>query len=123
MKAKEIAMFESILLDRKEQILSNLTIMAKEMSSTQRDDLKDEADHASASEAAQKSDAISLQQRAELEEIEYSIGKIKKGTFGICDMCEEQIGIPRLKAKPFAKYCIVCREIVEKERGIGRKRG
>jgi len=122
MKAKEIAMFEQILLERKEQIVNNLQTVAKEIASTQRDELKDEGDYASASEEVLKGDAISAQQRAELEEIEYSLGKIKKGSFGVCEMCEEPIGMPRLKAKPFAKYCIVCREVVEKERGIARKR-
>ena len=30
-------------------------------------------------------------------------------------MCEEKIQEERLKIKPFAKYCIMCREIIEKE--------
>jgi DnaK suppressor protein len=30
-------------------------------------------------------------------------------------MCEEEINPARLEIKPFAKYCIDCREIVEKE--------
>ena len=30
-------------------------------------------------------------------------------------MCEEPINPERLKIKPFAKYCIDCREIIEKE--------
>jgi len=29
-------------------------------------------------------------------------------------MCEEEIGEQRLKVKPQARYCIVCREIAEK---------
>lgn len=33
-------------------------------------------------------------------------------------MCEDPIGLPRLKAKPFARYCIVCREIIEKENKV-----
>lgn len=122
MKTKEIAQFETILIERKEQILQNLSAVANEIAQTQRDDLKDEGDIASASEEMLKGDAIILQQRKELEEIEQSILKIKKGTYGICEMCEEPIGLPRLKAKPFAKYCIVCREIVEKERN-GNRRG
>ena len=32
----------------------------------------------------------------------------------ICEMCEEEISMARLRAKPTAKYCIVCREIIEK---------
>jgi DnaK suppressor protein len=50
----------------------------------------------------------------ELAEIEIALQKIKDGLYNVCDMCEEAIGIQRLKVKPHAKYCIDCREIAEK---------
>ena len=31
-------------------------------------------------------------------------------------MCEDEISIDRLKAKPQARYCITCREIIEKQK-------
>ncbi len=121
MKQKEIEAFKQILVDQKAQILQNLQAVATELSQTQRDELKDEGDIASASEEILKGDAITLQQKTELEEIEYALSKIHKSTYGVCEMCEESIGMPRLKAKPFARYCIVCREIVEKERNTHRR--
>ena len=50
----------------------------------------------------------------ELKEIDESLGKINAKTYGVCEMCEEEISMARLRAKPAAKYCIVCREIIEK---------
>ncbi len=108
-------MFEQLLKERKIQLEKNIASFANEQVGAQKDDLKDEGDLASASGGAVISDAIIMQQKKELEEIEYAFKKIKDGTYGICEMCEDPIGIPRLKAKPFARYCIVCREIVEKE--------
>jgi len=116
-----MAQFETILLERKAQIIQNLSAVANELAQTQRDELKDEGDIASASEEILKGDAITFQQKTELEEIEAALVKIHNGSYGICEMCEESIGMPRLKAKPFAKYCIVCREIVEKERNSIRR--
>lgn len=58
--------------------------------------------------------SIGAQQRYELAAIDVALGKIANKTYGICEMCEEDIGIARLKVKPHARYCIVCREIVEK---------
>ena len=52
----------------------------------------------------------------ELAEIEAALGKIKAKQYGICEMCEDDIGFQRLKVKPHAKYCIVCRPIVEKNK-------
>jgi DnaK suppressor protein len=56
-----------------------------------------------------------VQQRKELNEIELALDKIKQGTYGICEMCEEPIGKARLEVKNFARFCITCREITEKE--------
>ncbi|MDD3467290.1 MAG: RNA polymerase-binding protein DksA [Campylobacterales bacterium] len=115
LKAKDIAYFEQVLAERKEQLLKNIESFAAEQHEAHNDDIKDEGDHASANGGAIIGDAIILQQKKELEEIEYAFTKIKNKTYGVCEMCEDPIGLPRLKAKPFARYCIVCREIVEKE--------
>lgn len=51
--------------------------------------------------------------RAELSEIEKALKKIENKTFGKCEMCKEEIDIKRLEAKPYARFCIKCREIFE----------
>jgi len=58
---------------------------------------------------------IYLKQKQELKEIEEALKKIEEGRYGICEMCDEPISEERLKIKPHAKYCIICREIIEKE--------
>lgn len=50
----------------------------------------------------------------ELKDVENALEKIKKGTFGICEMCDDIIDVERLKAKPHARYCIKCRELFER---------
>ena len=76
--------------------------------------MSDEFDIASISTDQLIEQSISAQQKAELNEIDQALEKITNKTYGICDMCEEEIGTPRLKVKPHAKYCIACREIIEK---------
>ena len=56
---------------------------------------------------------ISENLKSELGEIKHSLEKIKDKTYGICELCSEDIDIARLKIKPFARYCIMCRQIVE----------
>ncbi|RXJ60950.1 hypothetical protein CRV04_02595 [Candidatus Marinarcus aquaticus] len=53
-------------------------------------------------------------QLQELTEIDIALKKIEDKTYGICEMCDEQIGIKRLKIKPHAKFCIHCRPLYEK---------
>ncbi|TLD96752.1 RNA polymerase-binding protein DksA [Helicobacter jaachi] len=50
----------------------------------------------------------------EVREICNALQKIKDGIFGICEMCDDQIDVERLKVKPHAKFCINCRELFEK---------
>lgn len=50
---------------------------------------------------------------SELDEIERALDKIKRDIYGICEMCGDEIHSERLEAKPFARFCIRCREIFE----------
>ncbi len=107
--------FESKLLDRRVQIEKNLTGTSLELDQMRDLELNDEGDFAAASAETIVDSAILIQQRKELNEIELALAKIKKGSFGICEMCEEPIGRARLEVKNFARFCITCREISEKE--------
>ncbi|MBL0708173.1 MAG: RNA polymerase-binding protein DksA [Sulfurimonas sp.] len=115
MRDSDLRYFESLLLDRRVQIKKNIDDASREIATLKNDDVGDEADHASVSNDRMIEQAISAQQSRELVEIDFSLSKIKSGGYGVCDMCEEDISFQRLKVKPYAKYCIVCREIIEKQ--------
>ena len=34
-----------------------------------------------------------------------------KGTYGECEGCGEEISAARLKALPWARYCVTCQEL------------
>jgi len=115
MRNSELQFFVDMLESRKEQIQKNIAGVEKELNELNSLELNDEGDHASVSNDNLREVAIGQQQELELIEIEVALGKIKDKQFGICEMCEEDISIQRLKVKPHAKYCIDCREIVEKQ--------
>ena len=48
-----------------------------------------------------------------IKKIKTALLKIEEGTFGICESCDEQIGIERLKARPVTAYCIRCKTQME----------
>ena len=111
----ELNDFQNKLLDRRVQIEKNLRGTTLELEGMRELELNDEGDFAAASAETIIDSAILVQQRKELNEIELALDKIKAGVFGICEMCEEPIGRRRLEVKNFARYCITCREITEKE--------
>jgi DnaK suppressor protein len=112
---EELKEFENRLLERRAQIEKNLEGTTLEMKEMRDLELNDEGDYAAASAESIVDSAILVQQRKELAEIDLALDKIKKGTYGICEMCEEPIGRARLEVKNFARFCIICREINEKE--------
>lgn len=111
---EEIAYFKKELEDRKAQIENNLNTTSGEMSQMRSNDLRDEGDHAAMSLETAVDNAIMTQQSEELKEIEDALDRIKNNTYSECEMCGVDISIERLKVKIFARYCISCREVVEK---------
>lgn len=115
MRDSDLKYFENMLLERKAQIKKNIEDAKKEIETLKDDEVGDEADHASVSTDRMIEQAISAKQARELGEIDFTLAKIKSKGYGVCEMCEEDISFQRLKVKPQAKYCIVCREIIEKQ--------
>ena len=114
MQTSELNYFKEILESKQEQIVKNINDVNSELHQLNNLELNDEGDHASVNNNSMVESAIVHQQEKELSEINVTLGKISNGDYGICEMCEEQIGFQRLKVKPHAIYCIDCREIVEK---------
>lgn len=47
--------------------------------------------------------------------VKEALEKIDDGTFGICEVCEEEIEMKRLEARPVTTLCLRCKE--EQEQG------
>ncbi len=54
----------------------------------------------------------SLIERAEerLKAIDFAFNRLEQGLYGVCAQCGEDIAIERLRAVPFAVFCIDCQE-------------
>lgn len=48
-----------------------------------------------------------------IRKIERSLQDIEDGVYGLCEHCEEEISVQRLKARPTARYCIACKTQME----------
>lgn len=71
-------------------------------------DTGDEADQAQAAMDRDLQFELSDTERNTLDQIEGAIRKIDKGTYGACEQCRQPIETLRIKALPFARYCIRC---------------
>jgi RNA polymerase-binding transcription factor len=70
-----------------------------------------DADEFAAKAANQDVSATTLELRTQmLKEIDRSLKTMATGTYGVCEDCGEEISPNRLKAIPWARYCLTCQE-------------
>src|SRR5215510_2599945 len=103
------------LTARKEQILKQLNEEVKEGKETALDEGMDTYDLASEERTREINLILSDRDREKLQAIEEALERIRAGTYGICDMCEEEIAPERLEALPFTRLCVSCQGDLEKE--------
>jgi RNA polymerase-binding protein DksA len=53
--------------------------------------------------------ALLQRTREQFAEVECALGKLGKGTYGLCDSCGKSIPLARLEAMPQANLCLDCK--------------
>ena len=108
MKAILIKMKEDTLSEIKKSIKSGSTVTTGEPSG----DIYDQA----SSERDRELDLLlGDREREKLANIDEALVRLEEGEYGICEECEEEIPLGRLKALPFARYCVKCKSDIEKQ--------
>ncbi len=115
MEAKDLKHFQGVLQKRQAQILAQLNYDASEIEGLLGSEPNDNVDFSTINTSSQIEQAIAENLRVELDDIALSLQKIRQNTYGICELCGENIDLNRIKIKPHARYCKNCREFVEKE--------
>ncbi len=100
--------FGRLLVARRNQLLRE-ALMRREASRG----LTDSADLIEAAYHSQESEITARLRQTEsrlLRAIEEALQRIRRGNFGICANCGERIGRARLKAVPWTRLCLRCKE-------------
>jgi len=71
-----------------------------------------------ATETYEQAKGVSLKRNeaALLWQVEHALQKFEQGTYGICESCGVPIDRARLKAIPYALYCLECQTRLERGR-------
>lgn len=112
MNQEMLKQFENLFIELKKSTLNEMKLEASPA------EKGDEADLSI--EDRQRALELKLlgRQNFMLKKIDNALFKIKNGTFGICEECDGEIEMNRLRARPIATQCIACKE--EEERGEGQ---
>ncbi len=96
--------FEKLLKEKLVHIEENIVQLRSELDSVGSDDgINDMQDLASLHSLSEKDNTILHQQEHELKETIHALGKIKNGTFGICEKSTKPIPVERLRVNPIAR--------------------
>ena len=57
---------------------------------------------------------LSDREREKLHSIDEALLRINEDEYGVCEECDEEIPLGRLKALPFARHCVKCKTDLEK---------
>lgn len=105
------------LLASRDELVSDILQIDSELHDTQADqDKSDELDYSSKYEQADVTAGLLQTGWNELREINDALTRIDTGAYGICLATGDPIGIERLRARPWAKYCIEYARTLEKSR-------
>lgn len=115
MNTGDLEALKKMLEDRLEEIFNCLDLDSK-ISEFDMTNLNDEMDFISANLQHNLNEIIVQKHGNEIKKITKALKKFSNDTYGICEMCDEEIRIERLQIKPHAEYCVKCREIYEKDK-------
>ncbi len=120
MKKEDLEFFKNLLNDRLQELLSHADDTVTGMTKP-KENFADPTDRAS--HEAERSFELRIRDREHklIKKIKKALARIDNETFGICETCEEDISIKRIKARPVTTQCIECKsreEDMEKALGI-----
>ncbi len=110
--------FKKLLEDQLEQLLQEAGKTVSEMTD-ENGNFPDPTDRASLESDRNFELRIRDRERRLIMKIRAALARIEKGTFGVCEACEESIGIGRLRARPVTELCIDCKTEQERKEKIG----
>jgi len=112
-KTNSSEVFRRKLVDHQKEILNLYQRDLKVGQEASDDGTEDIVDRANNSYNREFMFALSDAERQMLLEIEDALERLDEGGYGICLNCSDDIPKIRLRAVPWARYCIDCQEQVE----------
>jgi RNA polymerase-binding protein DksA len=120
----EVEMFRHLLLEKRNELLGNVSYMEMDALREDRSDLSNMPIHMAdaGTDSYEQEFTLGLMdsERKLITEIDQALDRIEDGTYGICQGDGEPIPKLRLEAIPWARYCVACANIQEKR---GRNSG
>lgn len=118
--------FNRLLLVERKRLRDELSEMVEHQLKTEEKPVADAANEDDlvdvATETFEREKELALESTVQgmLEMVEEALQRVRDGTYGVCDGCGKPIDGNRLRAIPYARLCIKCKEREERHRPVAR---
>jgi len=120
MNSRELKRFEKMLLEERLRVLKEIGVLSKDEGNGGRNSSSSYGIHMAEvgndEEELEKKHVFLTQEGDLLSMIDEALAKLKNGAFGKCERCDEPIAKERLLARPYAKYCLPCKQREERKK-------
>jgi len=113
LSARELKEFRELLLTKRAEIIGDASHMAENLNNRSGAGSSEHssmpihmADLGSDNWEQELNLGLLASEQETVREIDNALRRIEDGTFGVCLATQNPIGLARLRAKPWAKYCI-----------------
>lgn len=114
MRKETLNRFKKLFEGEKNKLLFADKVLRGEFS-VNADDRFDEIDQATTDMEQSMRMRLCNRETLYLKKVESALKRIDDATFGLCEICEEDIGLKRLEARPTATLCVSCKEDQERK--------
>jgi DnaK suppressor protein len=125
--ARRYEAYMRMLLDERRRLRQELSQMEEHQVRTEEKPVADVSGYEDdlvdvATETFEREKGLALESSVQglLRMVEEALHKIREGTYGVCEGCGKSIDSNRLRAIPYARLCIRCKEREERLRSVVR---
>jgi DnaK suppressor protein len=112
---------KDMLLKMREELVRGIARKSKETAVSGVSDIGDILDSVSEERTRELEMILTDREKQKLKQIDDALDRIEEKTYGLCEECGVKIPRARLKVVPFAKYCVECKEAIEREEKYTRE--
>ena len=114
MEQQDLEYFRNLLNEQLEEALKQGDLTLEDMTDNN-EIFADPADRATMEADRTFTLRIRDRERKLIKKIRSALTRLDTGTFGVCEDCGDEIGVPRLKARPVTRLCINCKSKQEED--------
>ncbi|MBN2829849.1 MAG: TraR/DksA C4-type zinc finger protein [Candidatus Cloacimonetes bacterium] len=108
--------FKKVIIQERDECLKFVNMVNQEQKNSSKENSGDlsgyafhQADQGSDTNNMEKTMYLYDSEHKKIKMLNVALEKIYDGVYGVCEICGELIKEPRLKAIPYARFCIACK--------------